>query len=54
MSQRERVSIIMIGVIFGLVMGLIYKDLFKCLLTGVIVSSVILVKQSRQVKKNHF
>jgi hypothetical protein len=51
MSQRERVSIISIGVIIGLVLGLIYKDMYKCLVTGIIVSSAITVRLSQQAKK---
>jgi hypothetical protein len=50
MSQRERVSIISIGVIIGVVMGLIYKDMSKCLVTGILVASVITVILSKKVK----
>lgn len=52
MTQRERVSIIVLGVIIGLVMGLIFNDMYKCLVTGAIVSSVITIKLSQQAKKN--
>lgn len=41
MSQRQRISIIVLGVIIGLVMGTILKDTYNCLITGVIVSSSI-------------
>lgn len=51
MSQRERVSIIGLGVIIGLVFGLIFKDTYKCLVTGIIVSSAITVMLSQQAKK---
>lgn len=51
MSQRDRVSIISLGVIIGVVMGLIYKDLYKCLITGVIVASAINVMLSQRAKK---
>jgi hypothetical protein len=50
MSQRERVSIISIGVIIGVVMGLIYKDMSKCLVTGILVASAITVILSKKVK----
>ncbi|WCK54105.1 hypothetical protein PP175_22820 [Aneurinibacillus sp. Ricciae_BoGa-3] len=53
MSQRERVSIIVLGVIIGVVLGLIFKDMYKCLVTGAIVSSVILVRLSHQAKKHN-
>jgi hypothetical protein len=43
MSQRQRISIIVLGVIIGLVMGIILKDTYNCLITGVIVSSSITV-----------
>ncbi|WML38246.1 hypothetical protein RCG19_13540 [Neobacillus sp. OS1-2] len=51
MSQRQRISIIGVGVIMGLVLGLIFKDMYKCLITGIIVSSAITVMLSQQAKK---
>jgi hypothetical protein len=51
MSQRERVSIIGIGVMIGVVFGLIYNDMTKCLVTGIVVASVITVMLSQQAKK---
>jgi uncharacterized membrane protein YraQ (UPF0718 family) len=51
MSQRERVTILVIGVIIGLVMGLIFKDMYKCLITGIITASTIMVIISQQAKK---
>ncbi|WP_018393335.1 MULTISPECIES: hypothetical protein [Bacillaceae] len=51
MSQRERVSIIGLGVIIGVAFGLIYKDMYKCLITGIVVSSAITVMLSQQDKK---
>ena len=50
MNQRERVTIMSIGVIMGVVLGFIFKDMYKCLVTGIIVSSVIMVKLSQQAK----
>lgn len=51
MSQRERVTILIIGVIIGLVIGLIFKDMYKCLITGIITASTIMVIISQQAKK---
>ena len=51
MSKRQRVSIIVLGVIGGSVMGLIFKDIYNCLITGIIVASVNTVMLSAQVKK---
>ena len=51
MSQRERVSIMSIGVVIGLVLGVIFKDMYKCLVTGILVSSAITVMLSQQAKK---
>lgn len=51
MSQRQRISIIVLGVIIGTVMGLIFKDTYNCLITGVIVSSAITVFLTQKVKK---
>ncbi|MDQ1146014.1 large-conductance mechanosensitive channel [Bacillus sp. SORGH_AS 510] len=51
MSQRERVTILVIGVIIGIVMGLIFKDMYKCLITGIITASTIMVIKSQQAKK---
>jgi uncharacterized membrane protein YraQ (UPF0718 family) len=50
MSQRERVSILSIGVIIGVVMGLIYHDINKCLVTGILVATVITVMISKKAK----
>jgi uncharacterized membrane protein YraQ (UPF0718 family) len=50
MSQRERVSIMGIGVIVGVVMGLIYHDMNKFLVTGILVASVITVMLSKKAK----
>lgn len=51
MNQRERVSIISLGVIIGVVLGLIFKDMYKCLVTGIVVASAITVMLTRQAKK---
>ncbi|MDN4525033.1 hypothetical protein [Fictibacillus fluitans] len=51
MSQRERISIITAGVVTGVVMGLIFKDMYKCLITGVIAASVITIMLGRRTKK---
>ncbi|AEG60994.1 hypothetical protein Desru_2776 [Desulforamulus ruminis DSM 2154] len=51
MSQRERVSIMSIGVVIGLVLGVIFKNMYQCLVTGILVSSAITVMLSRQAKK---
>ncbi|WP_182480643.1 hypothetical protein [Peribacillus asahii] len=51
MNQRERVSIISLGVIIGVVLGLIFKDMYKCLVTGILVSSAITIMLDRQAKK---
>ena len=51
MSQRQRVSIIGIGVVVGIVMGMVYQDMYKCLVTGILVSSAITVMLSRQAKQ---
>ncbi|HWI48181.1 MAG TPA: hypothetical protein VNU45_08185 [Rummeliibacillus sp.] len=51
MNQRMRISIIGIGVIIGVVFGLIYHDMSKCLITGIVVASVITVMLSQQAKK---
>ncbi|MFP3123646.1 hypothetical protein OH784_12990 [Ectobacillus funiculus] len=51
MSQRERVSIIVLGVIIGVVFGLIFKDMYKCLVTGAVVASAITILLSQQAKK---
>ncbi|WHY72922.1 hypothetical protein [Fictibacillus enclensis] len=51
MSQRERVSIITAGVVTGVVMGLLFKDMYKCLITGVIAASVITIMLSQRAKK---
>lgn len=51
MSQRQRVSIIVLGVIIGTVIGLIFKDTYNCLITGVIAASAITVMLSQQAKK---
>lgn len=53
MSQRERVSIIVLGVIIGTVFGLIFKDMYKCLITGVVVSSAITILLSQRAKKGN-
>jgi hypothetical protein len=50
MSQRERVSIISIGVIIGVVMGLIYHDMSKCLVMGILTASVITIMLSKKAK----
>lgn len=52
MSQRERVSIIGIGVIMGIAFGLIYNDLYKCLITGIVTAAVITVRLSQLAKKS--
>ena len=51
MSQRERVSIISLGVMICAALGLIFKDMYNCLITGVVVSSAITVMLSQQAKK---
>ncbi|SCC34959.1 hypothetical protein GA0061096_4048 [Fictibacillus enclensis] len=51
MSQRERVTNITAGVITGVVMGLLFKDMYKCLITGVIAATVITILMSRRAKK---
>ncbi|MBQ4866851.1 hypothetical protein IHQ11_10135 [Priestia megaterium] len=51
MNQRERISLISVGVIGGTVMGVIYKDLSNCLITGVIVASIITVMLNQQAKR---
>lgn len=51
MSKRNRVSIIVLGVIIGLFMGLIRKDTYNCLITGVIVASAITVMLDQQAKR---
>ncbi|MDP4087100.1 MAG: hypothetical protein Q8934_21290 [Bacillota bacterium] len=51
MTQRDRISINSIGVIMGIIMGLVYKDIEKCLITGIIVSSVITVTLSQKAKR---
>ncbi|MGG3887565.1 hypothetical protein [Metabacillus fastidiosus] len=51
MSQRERVSIISLGIIIGVVLGLIFKDMYKCLITGIIVSFAITIMLDQQAKK---
>lgn len=51
MSQRQRVSIIVLGVVVGFVTGLILKDTYNCLITGVIVASTITIMLDQQVKK---
>ncbi|MDU0071222.1 MULTISPECIES: hypothetical protein [Bacillus] len=50
MSQRERVTIIWLGVITGVVSGLLLKDMYKCLVTGVIAASVITLRLSMKAK----
>ncbi|WP_164489620.1 MULTISPECIES: hypothetical protein [unclassified Rummeliibacillus] len=52
MSQRDRVSIIVMGVIIGVIFGLIFKDMYHCLITGVVVASIITIKLSQQAKKS--
>lgn len=47
MSQRERVSIISLGVIIGVVLGVIFKDMYKCLVTGIVTASAIMVLLSK-------
>ena len=51
MNQRERVSIISLGVIIGVVCGVIFKDMYKCLITGIVVAAAIMVMLSQQAKK---
>ena len=53
MTQGERVLIISSGVIMGIVMGLIFKDMYKCLVTGTIVSSAIMVILSQKALKTN-
>jgi hypothetical protein len=50
-SSRQRISIIVLGVIISTVIGLIFKDTYNCMLTGVIVSSSIAVFLNKQDKK---
>jgi uncharacterized membrane protein YraQ (UPF0718 family) len=51
MSQRERVSIISLGVIIGVVLGVIFKDMYKCLVTGIVVASAITVFLSKKTMR---
>ncbi|MEI4525578.1 hypothetical protein [Priestia megaterium] len=51
MNQRERISLISVGVIGGTVMGVIYKDILSCLITGVIVASIITIMLNQKAKK---
>ena len=51
MNQRERISLISVGVIGGIVMGVIYKDISNCLITGVIVASIITLMLNQKAKK---
>ena len=51
MNQRLRVSIMVLGVVIGTVMGLILKDSYNCLIIGVIVASAITVMLSQQAKR---
>jgi hypothetical protein len=52
MSQRERISIIGLGVIVGTVLGLIYNDMAKCLVTGIVAASAITLMLSQQAKRS--
>ncbi|WP_194273242.1 hypothetical protein [Priestia megaterium] len=51
MNQRERISLISVGVIGGIVMGVIYQDISNCLITGIIVASIITVMLNQKAKK---
>ncbi|MBT2256455.1 hypothetical protein [Priestia megaterium] len=51
MNQRERISLIGVGVIGGTVMGVIYNDISNCLITGVIVASIITVMLNQKAKR---
>ncbi|MBO2537135.1 hypothetical protein [Rummeliibacillus suwonensis] len=55
MTKRERIEIIGSGVLFGVIFGTIFNDMYHCLITGIVVASVIMVTLSQKAKKsNHF
>ncbi|MGE7885783.1 hypothetical protein [Bacillus sp. NPDC094077] len=51
MDQRNRISILGLGVIMGVILGLIFKDMYKCLITGIVTASAITIMLSQQAKK---
>ncbi|MCM3792681.1 MULTISPECIES: hypothetical protein [Priestia] len=51
MNQRERISLISVGVMGGIVMGVIYKDISNYLITGIIIASIITVMLNQKAKK---
>ncbi|MHA2889212.1 hypothetical protein [Bacillus cereus] len=50
MDQRNRISILSIGVVIGVLLGLIFKDMYKCLITGIVTASVITIMLRQQAK----
>lgn len=51
MNQRKRVSIISLGVMIGLIFGLIFKDTYACLVTGIAVAAAITALLSQEARK---
>ncbi|MCQ2009973.1 hypothetical protein NOM01_08120 [Sporolactobacillus sp. STSJ-5] len=52
MDKKERATILGIGVIGGMITGLVFKAVYPCLVSGILVSAIITVMLTQKQKRN--